>query len=84
MPARKTERIQVVNNGDMTSENKERIRRLLSDDNVEDLHKNIGIRNVNLRLKMIYGEQSGLKIITEQNHTTVSEIVIQRKSGREK
>ena len=77
-------RIQVVNNGDMTSENKERIRRLLSDDNVEDLHKNIGIRNVNLRLKMIYGEQSGLKITTEQNHTTVSEIVIQRKSGREK
>jgi sensor histidine kinase YesM len=39
---------------------------------------NIGIHNVNLRLKMLYGEESGLTITNTVPNVTVSEIIIEK------
>ena len=72
-------RIRVENNGDLTEENKEKIRRLLSEPKPGDSNENIGIRNVNLRLKMIYGEESGLTISNDVEGLTVCEIIIENK-----
>ena len=41
-------------------------------------HKGIGIRNVNKRLKILYGEDSGLTISNPQDNLTVSEIKIKK------
>lgn len=68
--------IVVENNGNISEKEAEKIELLLS--NLEpgkDLH-NIGIRNVNLRLKMLYGKYSGLTISNREKDLTVSEIII--------
>ena len=41
-------------------------------------HSHIGIRNVNKRLKILYGEDSGLTISNPQDNLTVSEIKIKK------
>ncbi|MCR5704706.1 MAG: histidine kinase [Eubacterium sp.] len=71
--------IRVENTGSLSKENKERIEQLLSQTKLGDSNENIGIRNVNLRLKMIYGEESGLTIKEETEGITVSEIRIQNR-----
>ena len=70
--------IRVENNGELTQKDRERIRELLS----EEVHVGenpdrigIGIRNVHLRLRILYGPQSGLRIFDE-NGMTVSELRI--------
>ena len=73
--------IRVENAGSLSEENKERIQKLLSQTKLGDSNENIGIRNVNLRLKMIYGEKSGLTITEETEGLTVSEILIQDKEN---
>lgn len=68
--------IVVENNGNLSDKDIEKIDALLN--NLEpgkDLH-NIGIRNVNLRLKMLYGKHSGLTITNNEKDLTVSEILI--------
>lgn len=68
--------IVVENNGNLSEKDVEKIDALLK--NLEpgkDLH-NIGIRNVNLRLKMLYGKYSGLTISNHEKDVTVSEIII--------
>ena len=72
-------RIRVENNGNLTEENKEKIRKLLSEPKPGDSNENIGIRNVNLRLKMLYGEESGLTISNEVEGLTICEIIIENK-----
>ena len=65
--------IEVRNNGELTEEDQEKIRSLLDTRNVSDLQHlsrtSIGIRNVNLRLHLIYGEESGLTIRQEAGQT---------------
>jgi two-component system sensor histidine kinase YesM len=39
-------------------------------------HTSIGIRNVNLRIKLVYGEKYGLSICQEKDGTTVSTILL--------
>ena len=70
--------IRVENNGELTQKDRERIRELLS----EEVHvgenpdrTGIGIRNVHLRLRILYGPKSGLRIFDE-NGMTVSELRI--------
>jgi len=69
---------EVENNGIMTPEDEQRIARLLSDDyNAEnESMKSLGIRNVNQRLKIIYGDHSGLSIKMNRNGHAVSRIII--------
>ena len=70
--------IVVENEGNISKQNKEKIEKLLRADKLDENLHNIGIRNVNLRLKMLYGEESGLRIVNEEDNLTVSEITINR------
>ena len=75
--------IEVENNGELTSADREKIRKLLDSEIKDDAmsldRTSIGIRNVNLRLKLIYGEESGLSITNEDGRRTVSLLKISRK-----
>ncbi len=80
--------IVVENNGSLSPADKEKIKALLSDavsmPGKEKMDSgSIGIRNVHRRLRMIYGEESGLTITDPGNGTTVSEITIIRHEKRD-
>lgn len=66
----------VENNGELTNEDRDKIDKLLSGKEEGSKLGNIGIRNVNLRLKMLYGEECGLTITNKNSDKTVSEIII--------
>lgn len=71
--------IQVFNNGTLTKEDKERIEYLLSGDDIADKnerHVSLGIRNVDRRLQIIYGEECRLTIENDGNNQTVSTILV--------
>lgn len=71
-------RIVIRNKGVPSEEDMQKIKALLSDDETELHHaSHIGIRNVNKRLKYMYGEESGLSIGVE-NGETVSTILIKK------
>lgn len=74
--------LEVSNTGKkMTEEEKQRIRAILDGDETKipqapGRHTSIGIRNVNQRIKLVYGEQYGLTIKQDENLVTVSMITI--------
>lgn len=72
-------RLEVINDSPLTTEDEERIHTILDDSSAEDelSSGNIGIRNVHQRLRIIYGEQSGLSIKTDKKNNTVSSMCIQ-------
>jgi sensor histidine kinase YesM len=67
--------VEVVNSGRrLTPEDREKIRRLLSDEGAEG---HVGIRNVSLRLRLIYGEKASLTISEDaRTHDTMASILI--------
>ena len=69
---------EVENDGVMTPDDEQRIERLLSQDYdvTNESANNLGIRNVNQRLKIIYGEDSGLSIKMNRKGHAVARIVI--------
>lgn len=70
--------IEVINDGALSPRDKERIERLLYSEETEgeEQHISLGIRNVNRRLKIIYGEECGLTIKSDRENRTVSRIVV--------
>lgn len=70
--------LEVENNGTLTQEDEKHIAQLLSSDyDAKDENSgNLGISNVNQRLKIIYGEKSGLTIKTDNNGHVVAKIII--------
>ncbi len=70
--------LEVENDGVMTQADEDRIERLLSYDYdaANESANNLGIRNVNQRLKIIYGESSGLSIKMNRKGHAVARIVI--------
>lgn len=64
------------NNGTLSNADKEKIDKILAETTMKSEIENIGIKNVNLRLKMLYGNNSGLDIYNKNEDITVSEIVI--------
>ena len=70
--------IEVTNNGVMTEADRKKVAYLLGPDYDEKEAKStsLGIRNVNRRLKIIYGEDCGLTIGSNAEGYTVSTIVI--------
>lgn len=74
--------IEVINTGKpMTKEDKDRIEKILSGDPevikpVPGKHASLGIRNVNERIKLIYGENYGLTIKPIEEGKTMSLICI--------
>ena len=74
--------ILIINPGEPSSEDMEKIHELLSDDleikPMEERSTRIGIRNVNRRLKMIYGGESHLTIESDGNGNTISTIFVKK------
>lgn len=70
--------IEVEDNGRLTKKDKERIDRLLSQEETSSGEKRVslGIRNVDQRLKMIYGKDCGLFINGDDKDNTISTILI--------
>jgi len=70
--------IEVEDNGHLTKEDRKRIDRILSQDIELSKEKRVslGIRNVDQRLKMIYGPDCGLFIDGNENDDTVSTILL--------
>ncbi len=70
--------IQIRDNGTLTEEDKQKIQTLLSDGGSDQKQPqtSIGIRNVNSRLKIIYGETYNLTIKSDEENHTVSTIVV--------
>ncbi len=70
--------IEVKNQGELTARDKERIDALLSDDSDVENERatSLGIRNVNRRLKIIYGNDCGLFIKSDKDGSTVSTIIV--------
>lgn len=77
--------ISVENNGELSEEDREKIKVLLQTDQQGDVQgldrARIGIRNVNLRLHLIYGGESGLSITEVEGPRTVCLLKIQRQGG---
>ena len=75
-------RIGITNPGEPTKEDWEKIHELLENggefDPLEERSVRIGIRNVNRRLRIFYGEESGLKITTDGKGNTVSTIIVKK------
>lgn len=75
--------IEVRNTGRMSKQDEEKIRTLLANGGEagEMGSTSLGIRNVNRRIKIIYGEAYGLTIKNETNGETVSRIVVQAQTS---
>lgn len=73
--------IEIRNNGVLTSEGRKKITALLRDkqDKQDEKSLNLGIYNVNKRIRIIYGETCGLTIEQNDRETIISTIVINDK-----
>ena len=74
--------IRIINHGEPSEEDWEKIHELLDNaqeyDPLEERAVRIGIRNVNRRLKIFYGQESGLYISTDGHGNTVSAIIVKK------
>lgn len=70
--------IEIINDGGLSEENKSKIKRLLEEtiDPEKERSLSLGIRNVNNRLKLIYGEECGLSIENGDETHTISTICL--------
>ncbi len=70
--------IEVINTGALSEADEKRIDFLLNGDEQDENehHVSLGIRNVNRRIKIIYGEDCGLSIFSDEHENTVSRIVV--------
>lgn len=75
--------IRVINDGVLTKEDRERIDQLLDGRVEAERSVSLGIRNVNKRLKIIYGESFGLTIKNDNEGHTVSTLVVGMQVARE-
>ena len=70
--------VEIENDGPLSEEDKEKIDHLLYEeiDEASEKRVSLGIRNVNRRIKMIYGNDCGLTIVNNEEGNTVSTITI--------
>lgn len=69
--------IEVMDNGKLTRESRRKIDELLYAESTTDTSSlSLGIRNVNKRLKIIYGQECGLTIKSNKDDHTVSTILV--------
>jgi len=62
----------------MSKEDEEKIELLLGDEQEMDelSSTSLGIKNVNRRIRIIYGEECGLTVKNDENNETVSRITV--------
>ena len=75
--------IRVINDGVLTKEDRERIDQLLDARVEAERSARLGIRTVNKRLNIIYGESFGLTIKNDNEGHTVSTLVVGLQAARE-
>lgn len=70
--------IEVENDGVLSDADRERIDFLLNGEEQDENehHISLGIRNVNRRIKIIYGDECGLTIDSDAENHTVSKIIV--------
>lgn len=70
--------LEIENDGKITREDEDRIKRLLSPgyDTSKESSGNLGIANVNQRLRILYGEECGLTISCEEDKKVVCRLMI--------
>ncbi len=79
--------LRVINNGKpISDEDVEWMQAILAGDDTKlptqrGRHTSIGIRNVNLRIKLVYGEEYGLEIKRGEDDRTVSTIILPYTAG---
>lgn len=66
----------MINDGTLTREDRERIDLLLDGKAEAERSVSLGIRNVNKRLKIIYGEAFGLTIKSDSEGHTISTLTV--------
>jgi two-component system sensor histidine kinase YesM len=69
--------IRVTNSGQLSDKDKSRIEYLLSGEQLDNERGSLGIYNVNRRLKIIFGESSGLTIESTEDDNTCSTLRIE-------
>lgn len=77
--------IEIENNRPLSEENQAKIHKLLKEGpNPQKEHRvSLGIRNVDQRLRMMYGPECGLFISNNKNNHTVSTILVKIDEGRQ-
>lgn len=75
--------LEIENDGGLTQTDKEHIARLLSPgyDMAGERSGNIGIANVNLRLRILYGPECGLAIVPGEGNLVTARLTIARQPG---
>ena len=76
--------MEVENSGELTDADKEAVDRLLNwdgNDTTDIKPGRLGIRNVNLRLKFLYGKECGLTITSLPNQRTLARIILLNQSN---
>lgn len=70
--------IEVRNTGTLSKESEEKIVALLDTESEpnEISSASLGVRNVNRRIKIIYGDECGLTVKNDENNETVSKIIV--------
>ncbi len=77
--------IEIENNRPLSEEDQAKIHKLLNEEpNPQKEHRvSLGIRNVDQRLRMMYGPECGLFITNNKNNPTVSIILVKIDEGRQ-
>lgn len=77
--------IEIENNRALSEEDQAKIHKLLNEEpNPQKEHRvSLGIRNVDQRLRMMYGPECGLFITNNKNNHTVSTILVKIDEGRQ-
>lgn len=77
--------IEIENNRPLSEEDQAKIHKLLKEEpNPQKEHRvSLGIRNVDQRLRMMYGPECGLFITNNKNNHTVSTILVKIDEGRQ-
>lgn len=74
--------LEIINDGEFAGEDEERVKRLLTPDydTSRESSGNLGIANVNQRLRILCGESCGLTIKSYNDHQTISTLTILAKN----
>lgn len=77
--------IEIENNRPLSEEDQAKIHKLLNEepDPQKEHRVSLGIRNVDQRLRMMYGPECGLFITNNKNNHTVSTILVKMNEGRQ-
>ena len=77
--------IDITNDGIMSDQDRQKVERILKEtiDPEKESSLSLGIRNVNNRLKLIYGEDCGLFMENRKEGYTVSTIIIKKRQALE-